>query len=85
MIEVQFERAKNLLREKRKELEIIANELLEKEVLFQKDMANLIGPRPFADKEPLEKKASEPTNGALPMPNPEEPKLPNPLERQPEA
>jgi cell division protease FtsH len=85
MIEVQFERAKNLLREKRKELEIIANELLEKEVLFQKDMANLIGPRPFTDKEPLEKNVSEPTNGALPLPNPEEPKLPNPLERQPEA
>jgi cell division protease FtsH len=85
MIQVQFERAKNLLREKRRELEIIAAKLLDKEVLFQRDMSELIGPRPFADKEPVEKKVIEPTNGTLPLPEESEPKMPSPLKQQPEV
>ncbi|MCZ6900526.1 MAG: ATP-dependent zinc metalloprotease FtsH, partial [Bacteroidetes bacterium] len=42
-----FLRTKSLLKKKRKELEIIAKELLEKEVIFQADLERLIGKRPF--------------------------------------
>jgi len=47
-------RTKNLLTEKRREVEILAKELLEKEVLFQSDVENLIGKRPFEDKKILD-------------------------------
>lgn len=43
-------RTKDLLKDKKKELEILANELLDKEILFQNDLVRLIGKRPF-DKE----------------------------------
>ena len=49
MIDGQYERAKKLLRERRKELEIIANELINKEVLYRDDVERLIGKRPFDD------------------------------------
>ncbi len=42
----QYERAKNLLREKFQELSALANELLEKEVLLKEDVERLLGPRP---------------------------------------
>lgn len=47
IIEQQYERAQNLLREKRKELDALAALLLEKEVLFKDDLERLIGKRPF--------------------------------------
>jgi AFG3 family protein len=47
LIEEQYERAKNLLMEKRHELELLAQELLDKEVLLKSDLERLIGPRPF--------------------------------------
>jgi len=47
MVEKQFERAKALLTDKRKELEILATQLLDKEVLLKSDVEKLIGPRPF--------------------------------------
>lgn len=42
-----YERSKQLLSDKRKELEIIAQELLKKEIIFQQDLETLIGKRPF--------------------------------------
>ena len=42
-----YERTKALLKEKRKELEIVAQELLKKEIIFQQDLEVLIGKRPF--------------------------------------
>lgn len=45
---------KNLLTEKRREVEILAKQLLEKEVLFQSDVEKLIGKRPFEDKKILD-------------------------------
>ncbi|MEM9919050.1 MAG: ATP-dependent zinc metalloprotease FtsH [Bacteroidota bacterium] len=45
--ESQYQRAQKLLREKRNELEILANALLENEVLLKSDVERLIGPRPF--------------------------------------
>ena len=49
MVESQYIRAKELLKNKRKELEILANTLLEKEVLLKSDIERLIGPRPFGN------------------------------------
>jgi len=50
IIEQQYERAQQLLRDKRTELDALAKLLLEKEVLFKDDLEALIGKRPF-DKE----------------------------------
>jgi cell division protease FtsH len=47
IVEKAYQRTKDLLNEKHKELEILARELLAKEILFQADLARLIGPRPF--------------------------------------
>ena len=42
-----YERTRGLLSDKQDKLEILAQELLVKEVLFQNDLERLIGPRPF--------------------------------------
>ncbi|MBC5773958.1 ATP-dependent metallopeptidase FtsH/Yme1/Tma family protein [Pontibacter sp. KCTC 32443] len=47
IIESAYQRTIQLLTEKRDKLEIIAQELLEKEILFQSDLERLVGPRPF--------------------------------------
>ncbi len=54
MIENAYIRTKALLTEKRAEVEILAKELLEKEVLFQSDVEVLIGKRPYEDKNVLD-------------------------------
>lgn len=50
LIDEAYQHVKNLLIDKRKELELIAQELLQKEILFQGDLEKLIGKRPY-DKE----------------------------------
>lgn len=47
IIDSAYKRTKDLLTDKRKELDVLANELLEKEILFQSDLEKLIGKRPF--------------------------------------
>jgi len=47
IISEAYNRTKKLLIEKRELLEIVAQELLEKEILFQSDLEKLIGKRPF--------------------------------------
>ncbi|OJV25648.1 MAG: AAA family ATPase [Bacteroidetes bacterium 37-13] len=47
VIESQYERAQKLLSDKRHEMELLAQELLSKEVLFKDDLERLIGKRPF--------------------------------------
>lgn len=51
IIEKQYIRAQELLKDKRKELDALANLLLEKEVLFKDDLERLIGKRPFDTRE----------------------------------
>ncbi|MFK7931878.1 MAG: ATP-dependent zinc metalloprotease FtsH [Saprospiraceae bacterium] len=46
LLDSQYKRAQELLTEKREELEILANQLLENEVLLKSDVERLIGPRP---------------------------------------
>ena len=47
MIDIEYERAKQLLTDRNEELHLLANTLLEKEVLLKSDLEKLIGPRPF--------------------------------------
>ena len=47
LIEKTYKRTKNLLIKKRGQLDIIAKELLDKEIIFQSDLERLIGERPF--------------------------------------
>ncbi len=47
LIDSQYERAQALLTERRKELDTLANALLEREVILKSDIEKLIGPRPF--------------------------------------
>jgi cell division protease FtsH len=54
LIEGQYERAKNLLREKYSELSALANQLLEKEVLLKSDVERLIGIRPTGEEKPTD-------------------------------
>lgn len=49
IIDEAFDRTKKLLSDKREELNILANELLEKEIIFQSDLERLIGKRPFSN------------------------------------
>ncbi len=47
IVDSAYERTKKFLTNKKKELTILAKELLEKEVIFQSDLEALIGKRPF--------------------------------------
>jgi AFG3 family protein len=47
IIDEAYQRCRVLLSDKREELETVAQKLLEKEILFQSDMEDLIGKRPF--------------------------------------
>ncbi len=62
-----YERTKALLRERAKELEIVAQVLLEKEIIFQADLEGLIGKRPFDSQTTYQEFVdgkTPPTNGA---------------------
>jgi AFG3 family protein len=50
IIDKAYIRTLSLLKEKKNEVEILAKELLTKEVLFQSDVEALIGKRPFVDR-----------------------------------
>ncbi|MEM0993369.1 MAG: ATP-dependent zinc metalloprotease FtsH [Bacteroidota bacterium] len=60
LLEKQYERAQDLLKERRKELETLAQHLLEKEVLLKSDVEKLIGERPVDVQERAAK------NGVIP-------------------
>lgn len=49
LIDAAYERTKQLLTEKKAEVEKLAEALLDKEVLFQSDVETLIGPRPYEE------------------------------------
>jgi AFG3 family protein len=73
IIDSAFERTKQLLEQHREHLEVIAKELLEKEILFQSDLERLIGKRPFATQTTYEKFTNgtvvEPEGTTLPTVN----------------
>ena len=83
LIETAYQRAVKLLGDKKEQLEIVAQELLKREVIFQEDIIRLIGKRPFDIAEPqkpkdLAKKARKKSNGASK-------KKPNPVKKTPKA
>lgn len=54
LIEKAYERTLSLLTEKKQQVEVLAKELLQKEVLFQSDVEALIGKRPYEEKKALD-------------------------------
>jgi AFG3 family protein len=67
LIDEAYAKTKQLLTDKRAEVEVLANALLEKEVLFQSDVEALIGKRPFEEKKPL---ADQPDVAKEELPSP---------------
>jgi cell division protease FtsH len=61
LIDVQYQRAIQLLTDKREAVELLAKELLEKEVLFKDDLERLIGKRPYDKTEVAEVIAGDTT------------------------
>ncbi|WP_258103884.1 ATP-dependent zinc metalloprotease FtsH [Marinoscillum sp. MHG1-6] len=59
LIDDAYTRTKDLLKKHSDELEIVANELLEKEIIFQGDLERLIGKRPFAHQTTYERYTAE--------------------------
>ena len=60
LIDQGYERTKGLLTQKKEQVRILAEALLEREVLFQSDVEALIGKRPFEEKKVLDVPAIEP-------------------------
>jgi cell division protease FtsH len=58
MINESYVRTVKLLKSKKNDLEIVAQRLLEKELLFQDDLVKLIGERPFQETPPPEPSAN---------------------------
>lgn len=67
LVQSQYERAKELLTEKKEQLKVLARNLLEREVMLKSDVEALIGTRPFPNKsltEELAQSAQESVNKA---------------------
>ena len=54
LIDKAYQLTLDLIREKKKEVEMVAKRLLEKEVLQREDMIELLGKRPFPEKSTYE-------------------------------
>ncbi len=59
LIDEAYGKTKELLTEKREDVEKLAHALLEREVLFQSDVEALIGKRPYEEKKPLVEEKKE--------------------------
>jgi len=59
LIDVQYERAKSVLRKNKKGLKQLAEILLEKEVIFSDDLEKIFGKRPWVRTEELPKKSEQ--------------------------
>lgn len=80
IVDAAYDRTKQLLILHREHLEIIARELLEKEILFQSDLERLIGKRPFSHQTTYEKFTSANGAEAKPEEKPAEPVADSPAE-----
>ncbi|KAI0544823.1 ATP-dependent metallopeptidase Hfl [Xylaria curta] len=90
IVEEAYKQCKDLLIEKKKEVGIIAEELLKKEVLVRDDMVRLLGPRPFNDRDDFSKYFGEdakkpPTDPTGPPSSPHLPDAPEPPSPSPAA
>ncbi|RKF78484.1 Mitochondrial respiratory chain complexes assembly protein YTA12 [Golovinomyces cichoracearum] len=66
LIDEAYKQCKDLLIEKKKEIRIVAEELLEKELLDRNDMVRLLGKRPFNENKEFEKYFGDNENSAPP-------------------
>jgi cell division protease FtsH len=71
LVDEAYERTKELLTKHKQEVEILAKELLKREVLFKSDVEALIGKRPYEEKKALDI-IDNPKDGVIedPMPGP---------------
>lgn len=69
LVDQAYERTKALLTERRSEVEILAQELLKREVLFKSDVEQLIGKRPYEEKKVLDI-IDNPKDGVIESPVP---------------
>ncbi|KAF4343063.1 mitochondrial respiratory chain complexes assembly YTA12 [Fusarium beomiforme] len=72
IVEAAYQRCRDLLTSKKKEVGLIAQELLKKEVLVRDDMVRILGKRPFGDNEDFEKYFGGGKEESTPPPFPEE-------------
>ncbi|KAI8964027.1 ATP-dependent metallopeptidase Hfl [Daldinia sp. FL1419] len=79
IVEQAYKKCKDLLLEKQKEVGLIAEELLKKEMLVRDDMVRILGPRPFDDKDDFSKYFSGAPSQSPPgpPPAPSSPSLPD--------
>ena len=88
IVEQAYEKCRVLLTEKKKEVGLIAEELLKKEVLVRDDMVRILGKRPFGDNEDFEKYfgGDKPESAPPPFPGetdtPKDPPAPSPAFKQ---
>ena len=66
LIDKAYEATKQLLTEKNRQVKLLAEALLDKEVLFQSDVEALIGKRPYEEKRALDVSEHEQSNGVPP-------------------
>lgn len=90
IVDEAYNQCRDLLQEKSKEVEMVAEELLKKEVLSRDDMVRLLGQRPWEDHGDFSKYfgGRGDREGPIGVPSPDEPKpanLPPPLGGQPDA
>ena len=71
-----YDRTKDLLTEKKEELEVIAQELFSMEIIFENDLERLIGKRPFENETSYETYTKN-TNGQHDDPKLDENKIVN--------
>ena len=76
LIDSAYEKTKALLKDKRGDVELLAKELLVKEVLFKSDVEALIGKRPYEEKKLLDIEPENVVSEVPPTAMPEELKNP---------
>ncbi|WP_026954726.1 ATP-dependent zinc metalloprotease FtsH [Algoriphagus vanfongensis] len=88
LIDFAYQRTLDLLRERSEELETLAQELLQKEILFQSDLEKLIGKRPFAKETTYQAFTNKKEGGIEEQPAPDQiesrPKAPEEVEAAPD-
>ncbi|KAH8177410.1 peptidase family m41 domain-containing protein [Sarocladium implicatum] len=72
IVEQAYAKCRDLLTEKKKEVGLIAEELLKKEMLVRDDMVRILGRRPFGDNEEFEKYFGGAKEESSPPPFPED-------------
>ncbi|KAI1651674.1 ATP-dependent metallopeptidase Hfl [Daldinia loculata] len=70
IVEQAYKKCKDLLLERKKEIGLIAEELLRKEMLVRDDMVRILGPRPFNDRDDFSKYFGGDASKAPPGPPP---------------